>query len=171
MIRNQKGQAFSTFQLLISAVIAMAILMVLLPIIGSIFVVGNDPATEATTLVKNYVDQKGLWGVSKTQVTFNKDGSLKADTIATSSGKLSNNQVCLKVPESLVQQGFIAKQNQLVQWKEDASKLVKLGVICNRKVKLENDLSLYDLPSEYGDCDPQCPNENETCCIVVVLQE
>ena len=48
---NEKGQAFSTFELLIAAIVALAILGILLSIVGGVNIFGRNP--QDTTLARN----------------------------------------------------------------------------------------------------------------------
>ena len=56
---KEKGQAFSTFQLLIAAVVALAILGVLLPMITKNINIGGDITDSINTTLKTQVSNYG----------------------------------------------------------------------------------------------------------------
>src|SRR3989344_1875933 len=94
---NFKCQAFDVFQLLIAAVVAGAILLVLLQTLKLIPSIGSQtPNDKASDAVKGQVNTLGVVNTYK-DVTFNPQQSLVARTIASASGSLSPDQVCVLV--------------------------------------------------------------------------
>ncbi|MFH1751628.1 MAG: hypothetical protein ABH821_01670, partial [archaeon] len=91
---NEKGQAFSTFKLLIAAVIAIAILTLLMPIIvdlGGFTTI--EPDSEASSQLKSYVGRPGRYYLTK-DVTFSKEDSMVAKSIAKGTGIIEQSQIC-----------------------------------------------------------------------------
>jgi len=59
LLKSRKGQAFSTFQLLIAAVVALAILALLLPMITNSVNIGTSPSDTMTNSLKSARDEPG----------------------------------------------------------------------------------------------------------------
>ena len=131
---NQKGQAFTTFQLLISAVIALAILVLLLNIIGGLpNLSGGEPSDEATNLVKALVNSPGDLKLSR-DIVFRPQTNLTAKSIAASSGVLTEDQICVSTgdfdPENS-QFKQIGSEEQIVSYQGSSNVTAKLSVICD----------------------------------------
>ncbi len=78
---NNKGQEFSVFQLIISAIVAVAVLGVLLTLMGTVIGPGKDPIDATKALVSSLIDKSG--SLSKTDpVSFDKDKTISASAIA-----------------------------------------------------------------------------------------
>lgn len=78
---NSKGQSSSVFNLLIAAIVSIAILGLLLAIMGGIgFNVGNDPVDTSITLINNA--QNPYYAIKNSEITFEKDGSIPKASIA-----------------------------------------------------------------------------------------
>jgi len=96
-LKDEKGQEFSVFKLLISAVIAVVILGLLLSIINSIGLIsGAEPQKEAGNTVKAIMRDNATIKAS-TEVTFdNKNRIINASGISSASGGvLQPNEVCI----------------------------------------------------------------------------
>ncbi len=59
---NNKGQAFSVFELMIAAIVAIAILFVLLPIVSNI----TTPTGDAKSSIGNVISSLGVGGTQRT---------------------------------------------------------------------------------------------------------
>ncbi len=78
---NSKGQSSSVFNLLIAALVSIAILGLLLAIMGGIgFNAGNDPVDTSITLINNA--QNTYYATKNSEITFEKDGSIPKASIA-----------------------------------------------------------------------------------------
>lgn len=82
---NQKGQAFDAFKLLIAAVVAGAILVILLSMIGGFIQPGQDPVTVMAQEL-NKVKKGGVASTSKAVVQFSEGDEFSSDAIATAAG-------------------------------------------------------------------------------------
>lgn len=72
-IKGQKGQSSSVFNLLIAALVSLAILGLLLGIMGGIgFNQGNDPAETAVTQLKNASNGNSDYTTKSSEITFSK---------------------------------------------------------------------------------------------------
>jgi len=90
----QKGQAFDAFKLLIAAVVAGAILVILLSMIGGFVPVGQDPLTVMGQEL-NKVKKGGVASTSTQVVQFSEGQEFTADAVAREAGvNLGNVQFC-----------------------------------------------------------------------------
>ena len=97
---NSKGQEFSVFKLLISAVIAVVILTLLLNILGLIGPIGQgDPRKESVEILKQAYNNR--YSDYKTKaVTFSNNQKINTSGIATDSGVISASELCLVAQDS-----------------------------------------------------------------------
>lgn len=90
----QKGQAFDAFKLLIAAVVAGAILVILLSMIGGFVPVGQDPLTVMGQEL-NKVKKGGVCSTSSQTVQFGEGEEYSADAVAREAGiNLGQVQFC-----------------------------------------------------------------------------
>ena len=97
---GERGQAFSTFKLLIAAIVAVVILVILLSVLNIInFNPQNEPVEGAAEALKKASQSRSLL-VKSTTVTFNRGDTLLARTIVESAQQgLARDQVCLSLGE------------------------------------------------------------------------
>ena len=171
---GQKGQAFSTFQLLISAVVALAILGLLLTILGQIpFLSTQEPSNEAENLIKSQVGRPGEV-LTSVKVTFTKGDSLNAKAIAEASGSLPWTQICLSKGEHRDTEGFEltdnSSSNRILRY-TGSQLTVKLSVICDAGDQLEEDLADNGLAEriQIEQCDAATGSGNQqTACLIAL---
>lgn len=167
----QRGQAFDVFKLLIAAIIAVAILAILLPILSRIIFFGqSDPNDAAATLIKN-----ANLGQLKTteEVLFSKDNAgLISKTIAEKTGSLSRDQVCVSAGDYADETNKFQQVNeQVVNYLGTTNLSAKLSILCDRGTDLQEDFEMYStLPgvtSAWAEgC--TCVDSPEKCCIVAI---
>ena len=94
---NARGQAYSTFKLLIAAIVAIAILTILFSIIGVIPSMGQtDPADAAATKLKDAAAGSLATELVSNKVVFKDGMTLNSISIVEKSGvALTKEQVCL----------------------------------------------------------------------------
>jgi len=100
---DKKGQAFSVFKILIAAIVALAILMLLLNIMGMInFNPANKPDSAAKDMVKTAYSNE--YQLQSKVVTFNKDSKtiIPAHITASGGAAIDNEQVCFEQPVSAI---------------------------------------------------------------------
>ncbi len=170
-IRDQRGQAFSTFQLLISAVIALAILGLLLTILGQLpFLNTQKPSTEAENLIKSQVSRPGEVRTSL-KVSFQKTDSLNAKAIASASGVLTPGQICLSLGEHEQTEGFNLNDpsaaNRILSY-EGSSLQVKMSVICDAGDQLDTDLGDNGLDQGWDDDCGNISGSSQTACLIAL---
>lgn len=171
-IRDQRGQAFSTFQLLISAVIALAILGLLLTILGQLpFLNTQKPSTEAENLIKSQVSRPGEVRTSL-PVSFQKGDSLNTKAIASASGVLTPGQICLSTGEHVGTEEFsISGGNTKILTYSGSQLRVKLSVICDAGDQLQDDLTDngFTEPWLTQDAESDCSNlTSQTTCLIAL---
>ncbi|MEK6902187.1 MAG: hypothetical protein AABX02_01190 [archaeon] len=169
---NTRGQAFSTFQLLIAAVVALAILVLLLNIIGSLPNLGGQkPNKVASDLVASQVNSPAELRTS-TNVPFGKDDSLNAKSIASTSGVITEGQICLSLgdhAEASGETGFHLQgvNNNIITYDGSSSLRVKISVLCDTGGQIQTDL---EDNGDYGGWTNDCTDlpPNQTACIVAL---
>ena len=176
---NEKGQAYSTFKLLIAAIVAMAILAILIPIIMNVMgLITADPTTETRSILSDLVGSPGA--VKRTtEVTFEPDsvlaGSALAERIA-----ISADQICMSTGkfEEDKQAGFECinckkdAESQRIIYHGNANLTAKIAIVCNvSNVELAKDIDAYKLKySEGNDIDKACKicDDKGKCCAIVL---
>jgi len=97
---NERGQEFSVFKLLISAIVAIVILTLLLNILGIIdFNPNTDPAEAAKNLLTS-MDSSVFQEKVSGRLDFSSKNSINSAALAESTG-LSRNQICLSKSDDL----------------------------------------------------------------------
>jgi len=124
---NKKGQASSTFQLLIAAVVALAILGVLLNILGVLPGLNKDPSSSTKTLLGTQVNNPGAESCTEA-VTFTRSKStLSAEGITINSG-LDIDQVFFANPQKI---STFTANTALLRYNSNSSKKVMMCIICS----------------------------------------
>jgi hypothetical protein len=82
-LKSNKGQAFSAFEIVIAAIVAIAILFVLLPLISGII----TPTRDASASIKDGIQQAKTGSSNETQLfTLKKGDIVSANNLAESTG-------------------------------------------------------------------------------------
>ena len=171
---NQKGQAFSTFELLISAVVALAILVLLLNIVGNLqFFGGKNPSDEAKVLIQSQISKPSELQTTR-DVTFRPESSLNAKAIATASGVITADQICISPGDFADNKNFEPSPNgAIITYTGSANITTNLSVICDTGNQLQDDLTqIGDIASNWisgTQCEAVASSDNRrTGCIIVV---
>jgi hypothetical protein len=169
---NNRGQAFSTFQLLIAAVVALAILVLLLNIIGSLPNLGGQkPNKIASDLVASQVNAPSELRTSN-PVAFTKEDSLNAKAIASASGVVTEGQLCLSTGNFVAGEDFdySGADNGVIKYNGTANLRVRISVLCDTGSQIADDLSDngYDDPNWAANDCPDLSNLNQTACIIAL---
>jgi len=107
----QKGQAFDAFKLLIAAVVAGAILVILLSMIGGFVPVGQDPLTVMGQEL-NKVKKGGVASTSSQVVQFSEGAEFTADAVAREAGvNLGQVQFCCSSASEEKCTGYMFDEN------------------------------------------------------------
>jgi len=158
---NQKGQAYSTFKLLIAAIIAMAILAILIPIImQAMGWLTNSPLNETKTLVSDLIGSPGALKHTP-EVVFKPDDVLAASALVERLS-ISKDQVCMSTGqfEEDIDSGFEclgcedASENQRLIYHGSSNQAARLAVVCNVNLdELLDDIEAYNLEDGGGEWD------------------
>lgn len=164
---NSKGQGFEVFKLLIAAIVAVAILAILLPLL--VFpTIGRDPTTIAAEAIKTGLTIPGTSTLTP-DVTFNKDQPLVASTLAQKSGQLTKEQVCISRGDFERNDYFTeSKPGEIISYAGSGLK-VKMAVLCDVGTEIvQNSASLPGInPDWFSQC-PACTSNSQPCCLVAL---
>ncbi|MCD6246810.1 MAG: hypothetical protein J7J87_00035 [Candidatus Diapherotrites archaeon] len=177
---DNKGQGFSTFQLLIAAIVAIVILIILLAILRVIPGISStgDPVQAASDKLKD-ASTKLSQHFKTDIVTFDKGSAMTAKAIVKSAEVgLQENQLCLSLGDygsdttdawgGGVENG---EENQ-IRYSGTASKNVRLSVLCDVGTELEGDIRTYYSgeaglnPSWVSGC--SCTSIDDICCLIAL---
>ena len=139
---NKKGQAFSTFQLLIAAVVALAILGVLLPMITNHPPIDNDPINASKELIRTQITNRGTLIFTKDVRFDSSNTTLSAESVVEGSG-LNMDQVTFT--NGGLTNEFTATGN-ILRYNLQRNSTMKIGILCsegkeNLKNYIENEYS------------------------------
>ena len=134
MVFQARGQAFETFKILIAAIVPIAILGVLMPIILGIGTFGGNAIEDTVTLVKNASGNIG--SQSEKQVTFNESSRLITKSLLSEkTGGFSDSSFCFGI-DSGVSSSLFSKSgsgaNEQLEYKGTTSTKVRVQVGCKR---------------------------------------
>jgi hypothetical protein len=145
---NQGGQAYSTFKLLIAAIVAMAILAILIPvIIQAMGFVRADPTNETRALLSEMLNLPGAVKFTPDLVFENGD-VLSASSLANGL-PLSEDQICFTIwhevykndaegnKEGTIMDNFgvvFTDSGGKIVYVGETSATVRIGVVCNKDV-------------------------------------
>lgn len=171
---NSRGQAFDVFKLLIAAVIAVAMLAILFPILQSIGIfVTDDPGKIASDLVSQSRGKPSDYTESKEVVFTPQASSLNAKSIAAQAKQgLDTSQICLSLgdfPEDDSEFSFADVSNNVILKFNGSQKRVKIGVVCDDGGSIQQDLVDHGIDSEIV-CSEGAPDsdETQTYCVLVL---
>jgi len=183
---DSRGQAYSTFQLLIAAVVAMAILAILIPIIMQVMgLITANPTDETRSLLGSLIDAPGSLRTTKV-VSFSPGTDISGSSLAEKVA-LGKNQICMSTGEfpTDAEKGFEclgcdsqdATQQRLI-YHGTTNITAKIAVVCNKWVEATDDGLAADLadhklvdlegaPDILESCGNIC-KPNAKCCAIVI---
>jgi len=174
ILLDNRGQAYSTFKLLIAAIVALAILMILTPIIGSVLqIFQDDPAAKTIELLNDLYNRPGAIKTTARDVTFSPGTPLSAVSLAQSI-PLSKEQICLSTGDfEDSDTGFsldeVGGEHHRIIWNGTANRNVKIAVMCHINLdSLEQELDNTLFEDFSPDCGI-CEGEGR-CCIVALTK-
>lgn len=178
MKMNQSGQAFSVFKLLIAAIVAVFILALLLQILSNITPPSQgDPTDEAASKIKTLLTKLGT-PERTAVVTFQAGQILSARTIASKTGALDQDNVCVMVGSSdSDNSNFETSDGTTVVYSGNSNVQRRLYIICDLKNEISNTISsLSGVPlveeafvSGQPDCSSPPDSTSDRYCIVSVI--
>ena len=164
----EKGQAFSVFQLLISAIVAFAILYILLTIIPTGGFVGSEPTQVAKQLIGDRLRYPGSAKDSDV-VRFTKGSNITAKAVAKETG-ITASQIILCRGDFVDNTDFDIKGEPPVLIYNGSALDVKIRVICDSGDDIGGDIETY-MGSGLTDlgCQPESVSGGKTYCAVILL--
>ena len=160
---NKKGQASSTFQLLIAAIVALAILGVLIAVIGKIDPGGSDVKTTTNQLLQQQVNNPGARQCT-TPIKFKRNTTLAAQGVTNNTG-LDETQLTFSTEVDTIPSFNIIGDGKILSYDGSADKTISLCIICSNdgSAGLESVLSDYSLDISL----PSYLSESgETACVI-----
>ena len=146
-LRKEKGQAFSTFQLLIAAVVALALLAVLLPLLKSPNI-GNSATKLTQDLLKS--QQTNIGALSYTQkVKIQPKYTMAVSGITQNTG-IDTDQVAIVVPSELDGSSFSVSNNKLLTYKKSSKGTYIFGVLCDNREGLDDSITNNNLNDKFN---------------------
>ena len=172
---GQKGQAFSTFKLLIAAIVAVVILVILLSVLGIVnFNPQTDPVTGASDALDTAYQVKGMLSQSDAVMFSNGYSLTRRAIVNKASIGLDITQVCLSLGdytdnprgfEGGIDEGDEAK----IVYNGGGTRNVKIAAVCYRGDEIEDviDEDYPDMESDWvADC--VCTDTAEPCCLIAL---
>ncbi len=175
---DQKGQTFDVFKLLISAVIAIAILVILMNILGGIPGIGSDnPEKLAEDTVRGKLNSIGSPGFVN-KVVFKKDDTISARSIALKSEALSEGQVCVLVGSKTPNNKSFEETapGKIITYAGEGQQQTRLMVLCDRESDIEDTLRNYKFTDKFGISPNRCnpapsTSGSQKFCLVAIVSE
>jgi len=177
---NQTGQAYSTFKLLIAAIVAMAILAILIPIIlQAIGWLTASPSNEAKTLLNDLVSSSG--SLQNTPEVAFKPGDVLAASALAEGLPVSKDQICMSLGQFEKDEtngfeciGCDGDEQHRIIWRGASNRTAKIAAVCNVDLdSLKEDISVYGLESfDTGENDISsnceiCEDKGKCCALVL----
>ena len=175
---NQSGQAYSSFRLLIAAIVAVAILGILVTIIMSAmgFITAN-PLSETKSLLSELVGSPGALKHTP-EVVFKPDDVLAASALAERL-PIGKDQICMSTGQFEEDDlggfkclGCDGDDQHRIIYHGNSNRAAKIAVVCNVNLdELKSDIDAYSLDfSEGNDIERACDicEGKGKCCAVVL---
>ncbi|MEW6295793.1 MAG: hypothetical protein AB1467_05910 [Candidatus Diapherotrites archaeon] len=168
---NSKGQEFSVFKLLISAVIAVVILTLLLNILGLIGPIGQgDPKKESVEILKQAYNNR--YNDYRTKaVTFSNNDQINVKATAEASGLITADQLCMVGESSFGPPNWTITAKSIM-YTGGGQKQAYLAAYCDKgnalSTSLEDTSFLKDV--DVSGCNCATPDNTDTCCIVGLVK-
>jgi len=156
----------------ISAIVAVAILAVLMPIIMELIKpAGGEPAKAAGGLLGSQVNNLKI--PSKVQATWTNGDPLHAGNLAGQTNSLAAEQVCVLGGDFMNDQSFtdLGKPGEMFQYIGASDRKTKILVICDNATTLAGEVETYNYSwaSQLSNCGCISAGSQNTCCIVAAV--
>jgi len=168
---DSKGQAFDVFKLLIAAVVALAMLAILIPMLTLNWGL-SDPQKEAVNLITKQERLPSQYG-EKQDVIFTNKMEMTAKAISeNASAGLPSEQICFSKgdfseSEDFVIEGGSGSGNVILRYVGTTQK-ANIGVICDDGESIEGDLTDRGLESEISCGSGESPSGPSTYCVIIL---
>ncbi len=161
---GNRGQAFSTFQLLIAAVAALALLGVLMPMIINIPGVSGDPVDAMKEKIKTQIDNPGnIAYTSVVKFSAKKNEVISAISVITGSG-LAKDQISFST--NGYDNHFRTDDGKILEILTQEAVKYKVGILCARPGELVETLDQYSSMLPNITIENEDLDEEATTCII-----
>ncbi len=169
---NERGQEFSVFKLLISAVVAIVILTLLLSILGIIPLLPSGSLTAESESLLTKIERSPAAEETSNPFTINPNDSLNRRQLADKSQGLGVEQICLHPGNFKDDSDWTESQlGTVLRYDGSSGKKVMLAGMCYKGKELAD--AVKDgvlLESDWvEDCESECTDSTQTCCIIAVV--
>ena len=170
---NEQGQAFSVFKLLISAIVAFAVLSILLTILPNPRF-GRDPGDIAKSMISERLRNPGALARSDV-ITFETDSALAPSALTEGTG-ITRQQVCISMGEYASDESDFSFVGKALYYQGTSPLDARISVMCDRATMLDEGLQDFDFEWDYEgleedgsftQCGTDCTG-NKTCCFIFV---
>jgi hypothetical protein len=170
---NEQGQSFSVFKLLISAIVAFAVLSILLTILPNPRF-GRDPGDIAKSMISERLRNPGALARSDV-ITFETDSALAPSALTEGTG-ITRNQVCVSMGEYASDESDFEFIGKSLYYRGTSPLDARISVMCDRAAMLQEGLQEFEFEWEFEDlaedgdfekCGADCSG-NKTCCYIFV---
>ncbi len=169
---NSRGQAFSTFQLLIAAIVALAILVILLGVMDVIPDFNDKKISdEASNFISSGAARPSDLQTSGSRITIKGGDTLNARALAEQSKIISQNQICISKGDFEGTTDFVFTDAEGTILRYDGSQTgLKISVLCDTGTEIQNDLEKNGITADWMTT-TQCQNVSQLsqlACIVAL---
>jgi len=142
--KNKKGQAFSTFQLLIAAVVALALLGVLMPIImKTLGFAQGDPISTSKQLLQSQIDNPGTLSYTDSVAFTSSKNSLAASGISENTGVTREQIMLLSNDLTEFKANPDGEPGNVLSYQKTTKGTYKIGVLCDYSDSIEGAINNY----------------------------
>lgn len=167
---NKKGQASSTFQLLIAAIVALAILGVLISVIGGLDIGTDKPDQVTNALLRTQVNYPGVINCTNA-IKFKRNSSIGAEGLVENTG-LDPEQIFISNAVDEIP-NFRVISNSILTYNGSSDKKISVCIVCSKdgSTGLTNTINTYASDTEYNKLSNVSTNEfpnvsGETLCLI-----
>jgi hypothetical protein len=165
---NQKGQAFSVFELMIAGVVAFAILMLLLQILPKDVTPNNDPLTSISTAI-NSVQPSGEGKTSP--FVLNTGTSIAVEDIA-SKTSMDKGSFIFTMGAFTSEDKIETDGTYLRYVGAQKEKTIAAMIICKEtNQSLLDSLSRLDSKYDTTSASEGCPEDGLVCCVIIPVKQ
>ena len=173
-LKNSKGQAFSTFQLLIAAVVALALLGVLMPIImKTLGFAQGDPISTSKQLLQSQIDNPGTLSYTDSVAFTSSKNSLAASGISENTGVTREQIMLLNNGLSEFTATPEGQPANVLKYTRTTKGTYKIGVLCDWVADIEGAVGNYssEIPNITGVTATSFPDAaGQKVCIVFPMR-
>ena len=129
---NQKGQSFDVFQLLIAAVVAIAIMGILFGVLGQVITTpGGDIGSDIRTMIKKGANDGYASPQNNLKVTIAAGTTITPANVVKDTD-ITADQLCISTGDFGTDALFDAKETGAITYTGSSSRKIGISVLCGR---------------------------------------